>query len=455
MVVIKRALVLGGGGARGSYEIGVWKALRDLDMRVDIVTGTSVGALNGAVIAQGNMDTAYQLWEEIDTTRILEFDGVQNTDRVDGVLATLNSLAREAFRTRGVSSAPLAKLLREVIDEDKIRSSNIRYGLVTFEVPAMKGHELFIEEIPQGMLVDYMIASASCFPAMHSYEIDGKMFIDGGYCDNLPIRLAVRGGADEAVVVGLHTPGIIHKAFLKAIPSNLIEPRWDLGAMLVFDKSRAKRNITLGYNECMKHFGHYDGEKYTFHKGEAYKNALHIFSLFRAFFARMGMDIDAKLPRKLPGSIDTVPEYLAKYAVMRATKKHSSKHTVGTTDIVLSAAEAAGEILEINPLEVYSFETFNLRVMNHAVRHARLPYSELGLEVGPALSVRESIAAITKTVSPISPLNRMMYVLSYLSDYEHLEENKRMIALLAATLPDEFMAAVYIIALSSILKLER
>ena len=49
---MKRALVLSGGGGRGSYQIGVWKALRDLGIKFDIITGTSVGALNGALMVQ-------------------------------------------------------------------------------------------------------------------------------------------------------------------------------------------------------------------------------------------------------------------------------------------------------------------------------------------------------------------------------------------------------------------
>lgn len=49
---MKRAIVLSGGGARGAYQIGVWKALRELNIKYDIITGTSVGALNGALMIQ-------------------------------------------------------------------------------------------------------------------------------------------------------------------------------------------------------------------------------------------------------------------------------------------------------------------------------------------------------------------------------------------------------------------
>ena len=55
---MKTALVLGGGGSRGAYEIGVCKALEELEIEIDMVFGTSVGAINGAMIAQGDLALA-------------------------------------------------------------------------------------------------------------------------------------------------------------------------------------------------------------------------------------------------------------------------------------------------------------------------------------------------------------------------------------------------------------
>ena len=58
-----RAIVLSGGGSKGSYQIGVWKALRKLNIKYDIVTGTSVGALNGALMTQNSYFKAKRLWK--------------------------------------------------------------------------------------------------------------------------------------------------------------------------------------------------------------------------------------------------------------------------------------------------------------------------------------------------------------------------------------------------------
>ena len=52
----KLALVLAGGGARGAYEVGVWQAMSELGMEIDIVTGSSVGSINGAMVCQGDLE---------------------------------------------------------------------------------------------------------------------------------------------------------------------------------------------------------------------------------------------------------------------------------------------------------------------------------------------------------------------------------------------------------------
>ncbi|MBQ9938060.1 MAG: patatin-like phospholipase family protein, partial [Oscillospiraceae bacterium] len=69
---MKRAIVLGGGGSRGGYHIGVWKALRELGIDYQMVTGTSVGALNGAIMAQNDFESAVKMWENLTTCDVLD-----------------------------------------------------------------------------------------------------------------------------------------------------------------------------------------------------------------------------------------------------------------------------------------------------------------------------------------------------------------------------------------------
>jgi NTE family protein len=65
-------LVLEGGGAKGSYQIGAYKAIREIGLDIGAVAGTSVGALNGAMIVQGQQEKAYDIWYNISLLQIFD-----------------------------------------------------------------------------------------------------------------------------------------------------------------------------------------------------------------------------------------------------------------------------------------------------------------------------------------------------------------------------------------------
>lgn len=247
----KTALVLGGGGSRGAYEIGVWQALRELGIPIDIVTGTSVGAINGALIAQDAFDLAVSLWKEIETPMVFDVD------------------IKDILSNTGIGNAKLKTLLRKYIDEDAVRRSAVEYGLVTAELPAMTPKFLMKEQIPEGLLVDYILASSTLFPAMKGYEINSLKYVDGGFTDNMPVGLALDHGATHVVAVDLEAVGVIRKKRLNdADFIRIIQCPWDLGNFLVFDKINSKKILRLGYLDTLKAFGIYDGSHYCYAKGE-------------------------------------------------------------------------------------------------------------------------------------------------------------------------------------------
>ena len=71
------AIALEGGGAKGAYEAGVWKALDEAGVKYDAVAGTSVGALNGAMMAARDLDTAVKLWENVKFSQVFDADDDQ------------------------------------------------------------------------------------------------------------------------------------------------------------------------------------------------------------------------------------------------------------------------------------------------------------------------------------------------------------------------------------------
>lgn len=249
----KTALVLSGGGSRGAYQIGVWQALTELGIPIDIVTGSSVGAVNGAAIAQNLLEPARSMWESLDTETVFHFSEIR--------------------KNGGGNYDEFKKLLAAKLDEAEIRSSDVELGLVTVEFPSMEPCHLWKEDIPQGELLDYILASASCFPAVRGYQIGGETYIDGGYGDNLPVEMALERGAKRIIAVNLETPGIVRKkALARAEEVVFIEADWNLGNWLKFDAGNTKRIMRLGYLEAMKAFGVFDGHLYTFVRGAADKH---------------------------------------------------------------------------------------------------------------------------------------------------------------------------------------
>ena len=133
VLVYHTGLVLGGGGARGAYQIGVWKALLEKDIQFEVITGTSVGGLNGALIAQGDYNQALALWEEIETDKVLDitFKEVEVLD-FSAQVDQLRTFIRTSLQQRGVSSEPLRSLLEERLEAQKIHS-----GCPFYVLPAL------------------------------------------------------------------------------------------------------------------------------------------------------------------------------------------------------------------------------------------------------------------------------------------------------------------------------
>ena len=247
-----KALVLAGGGARGSYQVGVWRALMELDWHPQIITGTSVGSLNGAMFVLDQYETARDMWLAIRSKDVMELP------EEDADLSALHQFLRSVVKAGGMDVTPLEEIVERVLDEDALRAAPIRFGLVTVEQRGLKPRELTLDEIPAGKVKDYLMASAACFPALRAREIDGVKFLDGGYSDNMPTGLAKRMGADELVCVDLEGVGIT-RPNLTGLPTVMVRSYWELGDILHFDPDTARRNIELGYYDTRRAMGYLRG----------------------------------------------------------------------------------------------------------------------------------------------------------------------------------------------------
>lgn len=133
-------LALEGGGARGAYQIGAWKALKEAGVKINAVAGTSVGALNGALICMGDLGQAERIWSEMTYSAVMEVDDSLMERFMDNKLP-FKELFHEFLKIigeGGVDVTPLRRLIHEYIDEKKIRESGIAFNLLTFSLTDKK-----------------------------------------------------------------------------------------------------------------------------------------------------------------------------------------------------------------------------------------------------------------------------------------------------------------------------
>ena len=264
-----KALVLSGGGSKGSYQVGVWKALRELNIKFDIVTGTSVGALNGAMIVQNDYRKAVSIWKKINLKVLFGEDAIESTNNFE----IYKMYSKHFLKYGGMNVRDLEKLIRKSLNLRRFYNSKINYGLTAYNLTSKEAIELQKKDIERSQLDDYLMASASCFPAFKKKDIEGEKHIDGGYHDNLPINLALDMGADEIIAVDLNAPGL-KKSPKKKVKITYIKPRNKLTNFLNFYEKGTESNMKFGYNDTMKTFGKFEGNKYTFRKNQLEKNRL-------------------------------------------------------------------------------------------------------------------------------------------------------------------------------------
>lgn len=247
-------LVLEGGGAKGAYQIGAWKALVEAGVKICAVAGTSVGALNGALICMGDVQKAETLWENIAYSKVMDVDD-KVMEELFGNHLKAQEIVKEFTRivgNKGADVTPLKQLISENIDEDYIRNGSIKLYLLTFSISDMKELDIDVQEEPNGMLEDYLLAS-SYLPVFKNERLHGKIYMDGGMINNVPLNCLVERGYKDIISIRIFGIGREKKVKLSEDTTVLtIAPRVNLGNILEFDSKKSRRNIKIGYLDAMR-----------------------------------------------------------------------------------------------------------------------------------------------------------------------------------------------------------
>jgi NTE family protein len=215
------AFVLGGGGVLGANEVGMLRALLEAGVRPDLVIGTSVGALNGVIVAADPTLRAVgrlaDAWTRIEESEM--FSG--------SLLRRLSTLART--RTHAHSNHPLRALIDDLVPARRIEDLTVPFQCVAASIERAAEHWF-----DRGPIADAVLASSAVPGLLPPVEIEGEHFVDGGIVNSIPVGRAVRLGAQTVYVLQV---GRIER------PLEVPKRPWEVG-LVAFEIARRHRFAT-------------------------------------------------------------------------------------------------------------------------------------------------------------------------------------------------------------------
>lgn len=251
------------------------RALVEAGVKPDLVVGSSIGALNGAVVAadpESSADRLITIWEQIDRRTIYG---------ADSRLRAAWEVAREGLTGQGAalcSPKPLARLIESAIGVERIEQMPVQFVVVATDL--LVGQPKLLR---QGLLAAALQASAAAPGLFPPVQIEGVVYVDGSVSANVPVRQALTAGARSMIVLDAgpaHMPGFIprtpwealHQASRIMFRSQHADADEDLAnrhpimrlprptppALSSFDFGQTQELIDLGFNSTKQFLGDYE-----------------------------------------------------------------------------------------------------------------------------------------------------------------------------------------------------
>lgn len=374
---VKYGIVLEGGGARGAYQIGAWKALQEAGIAIGGISGASVGALNGALMCMDDLDRACHIWENLTYSKVMNvsdalIEKFRSKDLEIQDFQELGSAVGKALKDGGLDVTPLKDLIEETVDEERIRASERELFVITYSLTDWKKVVINIKELSDGEMSDALLASAY-FPAFKREKLGGKRYMDGGSADNVPIEPLLERGYKNLIVIRIYGLGRDSERFLE-IPEDVavyhIAPRQDLGGILEFSGKKARKLMTLGYYDAMRSLYGLEGRSYYLDAsgGETY------------YFDRMMSELELLKLYIRPVMEEEDWENLAGYRSFteqifpHLARKLGLKEDWDYRDLYLTVLEEMAKKLRVNRFHIYTAQELSREIQRRmGTLDSRLP----------------------------------------------------------------------------------
>ena len=222
------SLCLGGGGAKGAYQVGVLKALKEFDISIAAISGSSIGALNGLFYLGCDIEKIEEGWLNLSKEDFLSIDDDNLLNGICGRQGLIDTINKYVDFDRFYNSKIL--LFASVVNGDQISY-------------------VLLNKLTKEQIIDYVLASSAMPIIYGEIKINGKAYVDGVVIDNIHIYPLINSDFQNIISVplgdGLDTTGSI-----------AICPSIDLGGLikgtLNFDKEDIELRIKLGYLDALE-----------------------------------------------------------------------------------------------------------------------------------------------------------------------------------------------------------
>lgn len=241
----KVGLVLGGGGGKGSYQVGVYKALKDNKLVKEIkgISGTSIGALNILLFANQDVDTAEKVWANLSRKDVLTAKKLKDYFK----LSNFSLLSREG----------MLKIFKENVNFDTVSASKVELYVSCANITLQKGEYFSLNNKSVEEIIDYISASSAIPAVFEKVKIGDSFYSDGFAYDNLPINILKEKGYNFLYVVplsNLHEPDEeTHKDItIINFKDDIFDTLGRIDGTFGFDGELSKERVELGYNNASK-----------------------------------------------------------------------------------------------------------------------------------------------------------------------------------------------------------
>lgn len=268
----KFGVCLSGGGGKGAYQIGVWQALRDqgLDQKIAVVSGTSVGGLNGAMLAQNRFELAREMWLNIESRNMLTIQDAPALAARLGMLSAsgvVSPVLAQLISTKGFfKQEGLKSMIAEGLDAGQLVASALPLTVALHNTDANRVDYLDVRDADTA--ADMLLGTAALPLIFDEVRVGGVSYTDGGFywglphkqIDNTPLKPLVEAGCDTILLVHLspedlsvdprHYPGV---RILPIVPTGCLG---GLSDTLDFSNEGAARRMEQGYADALQLLRH-------------------------------------------------------------------------------------------------------------------------------------------------------------------------------------------------------